>query len=210
MALMFNTYGTEIEYDIMFLNIPAMRTNLLIILLFISFFRLSAQDISTSANGLKSEKQLKKERKDAEKNLQYTAIGSFLDSMRFVLEAEYLSNNTGVRSIVDPYINYILVDSLEGAIQTGSNYGLGRNGVGGATAKGSIYKWKITKNDKKKSYYIKMDLSTDLGSYTIFMDVYSDGKASAQISGISSGSLTFDGYLVPLKKSRVFRARSGY
>jgi hypothetical protein len=193
-----------------FINILVMRTNLIIILLFLSFFKLSAQDIATSANGLKTEKQLKKEKKAAETNLQYIAIGYFLDSMQFVLEAEYLSNSIGLRSFVDQNLNYILVDSLQGAIQTGSNYGIGRNGVGGATAKGEITKWKLTKNDKKKSYFIRIDFSTDLGSYTIFMDVYSDGHASARLTGISSGSLTFDGYLVPLKRSRIYRAHSGY
>ncbi len=187
-----------------------MKTNLLIISLFFAFLAISAQDIATSANGLKSDKQLKKEKKEAERNLQYIAVGSLLDSLRFVLEADYLSDSRGFRSMVSSNLNYILVDSLKGAVQTGTNMGFGSNGVGGATAKGTINGYKLTKNDKKKSYSIKFDLSSNYGFFTIFMDVYPELKASARLSGLGRGSLTFDGYIVPLKKSRIFRASSGF
>jgi hypothetical protein len=142
--------------------------------------------------------------------LRYIATGYLLDSMHFVLEAEYLSNNTGVRSIVSPTLNYILIDSINGAIQTGREFGFGRNGVGGATAKGTITSWKLTKNENKKTYFVKIDFSTDLGFFTVFMDVSADGKASARLSGIGRGNLTFDGDLIRLKRSRIFRAMSGY
>jgi Domain of unknown function (DUF4251) len=187
-----------------------MKTKILVVLLCLTSLEFSAQDLSTSVNGLKTEKQLKKEKKEEEKNLQYIATGVLLDSMHFVLEADYLSNYRGQRIMAAPSLNYILIDSIKGIIQTGTNFGTGGNGVGGATAKGTISKWKLTKNENKKTYFIKIDFSTDLGFYTVFMDVSADGRASATMTGISRGSLTFDGKLVPLKRSKVFKGRSGY
>jgi hypothetical protein len=187
-----------------------MKTKILIVLLILSCSRLSSQDIAASANGLKSDKQLKKERKEAEKNLMYIAMGEFLDSMHFILKADYLYNTMGVRSIVTPTLNFILVDSAKGVIQTGRDFGIGRNGVGGATANGTITNWKLTKNEKKKMYSIRIDMSTDLGFYNVFMTVASDGSASASLSGISRGSITFEGKLAPLKRSRVFKGMSGF
>lgn len=187
-----------------------MRMNVFIVMLVLAAFDLPAQDIATSANGLKTEKQLKKERKDAERNMEYITTGHFLDSMQFVLQAEYLSNSRGMRSIVTSSLNYILVDSLKGSIQTGTNFGIGRNGIGGSTARGNITNWKLTKNEKRKSFMIRIDFSTDLGFYTVFMDVSADRTASARLSGIGGGSLTFDGNLVPLRRSRIYQARSGY
>lgn len=187
-----------------------MKTKIIIFILFLLTSGVSAQDIATSANGLKTNNQIKKEQKDAAKVLQYQLMGNFLDSMRFVLEADYLSNSQGMRSIVTASLNYILVDSMKGTIQTGSDFGFGRNGVGGATAKGTITSWKLTKNEKRKNFFVKIDFSTDLGFYTVFMDVSPDGRASARLTGIGRGSLTFDGKLKPLKKSRVFRGMSGY
>jgi len=185
-----------------------MRTNILIFLVFFLVSAVSAQDITTSANGLKSDKQLRKEKKEAERHFQYMVVGHLIDSMRFVLEADYLSGNSGVRTMVSSSLNYILVDSLKGAIQTGSNMGFGGNGVGGATAKGSISSWKVFRNDKKDYYSIKIDMSTNLGFYTIFMDVFPDLRASARLTGIGRGSLNMDGFIVPLKKSRIYRATS--
>jgi len=187
-----------------------MKTNIIALFILILGIHLSAQDFNTNVNGLKSEKQLKKERKEAEIERQYLATSLFLDSMQFVLEADYLSGSTGIRSMVTPFLNFILVDSTKGIIQTGRDSGFGSNGVGGATAKGTITNWKLTKSDKKKNFYVQIDFSTNLGFYTVFMDVSADGEASARLTGISRGSLTFDGSLIPLRKSKVFKAISGY
>ena len=106
-----------------------MKSNIIAIVIILLGIHLSAQDFNSGVNGLKSEKQLKKERKEAEKERQYIATGLFLDSMQFVLEANYLSGSTGIRSMVTPYLSFILVDSTKGLIQTGRDFGIGNNGV---------------------------------------------------------------------------------
>jgi hypothetical protein len=161
----------------------------------------------------KTQKQLVKEEKKKQQEIllakQSSLVDWMINSRKFVLEANYLSNQYGNRIIVSSNLNFILVDSLRGSIQIASASGVGGpNRMGGVTADGSISQYEVTKNAKSGSYSIKMMIMTSLGSYDIFFTISSDGTAYATIGGNWGGKLNYQGRLVPLGVSRVYKAPS--
>lgn len=157
-----------------------------------------------------SKKEQKKMEKKAEAERKYVQTENLLDSMNFVLEAYYLGNQRGSRIIVPSTLNFIKVDSSEVVLQVGRNSGVGYNGVGGTTAEGTISKYEVTKNKKKGTFDLTMNVLTNIGSYDIFMIISSDGRATATISGIYPGKLTYEGDLVSIAESRVYKGRTLY
>lgn len=46
---------------------------------------------------------------------------------------------------------------------------------------------------------------TNIGTYDIFMTITADYRATATISGQRHGKLTWEGHLVPISDSRVYK-----
>ena len=153
-------------------------------------------------------KEAKKALQDTIDNIEYQLTKNMIDSMGFVLEANYMANRTGVRVPVASNLNFIKIDSSYVAIQTGNNTSMGSNGVGGVTAEGSVSQWKVSKDDKHRTFYITMEVRTNIGMYTVFMNVTSSGRATARLSGLWPGQLVWDGQLVSIGRSRTFKGRS--
>jgi hypothetical protein len=166
---------------------------------------LSAQDASSDKAKIKEDKAKQKELRLQQ---EYTTTCGMLDSMNFVLEANTLRNARGDLAQVSSNLNFIMVDSTMAIVQIGSNFSMGANGVGGVTAKGSVSAWKVVKNEKRKSFNVNFSLMSPIGMYDVIMFISADGRASATLSGLSPGRLTFDGQLIPLSQSRVFKGRS--
>lgn len=133
-----------------------------------------------------------------------------VEQRKFVLEANYLSNETGQRFVVSSNLNFIKVDSSAITIQIASNTGYGGpNAMGGITTDGTISEYQVKRVGKtKESYSIRLFVSTGVGFYEIFMNISSDGLTTANISGLGSGKLNYHGEIVPISKSRVFKGRS--
>lgn len=162
-----------------------------------------------------SEKELKQMAREAKREekariLAETAVHTqiLLESRRFVLEANYLSNHRGTRIPVTSSLNFIMVDSVFGVLQVGNTGGLGYNGVGGITAEGEIRKYELTPLKNNRGYTLAMLLSTSIGTYDIMVSVSADGYASATLSGNWGGHLTWDGVIVPLNASKVYKGMS--
>lgn len=162
--------------------------------------------IGYSQNQKLSREEIKEARK-AQRIANYYALDTMLNARTFVLEADFLQDKYGVRIPVTSNLNFIQVNQSEGILQTGSNYGLGYNGVGGVTAEGSIGAWEVTKNPKKFSYSVHFSLFSNIGSYDIFMTVNSSNVASATITGLGPGRLTWEGHLEMMYNSRVFKGQ---
>jgi hypothetical protein len=141
----------------------------------------------------------------AEMGENFIILDSLLNARSFVLEADFLQNKYGNRIPVVSNVNFIKVDKSKGILQTGSNFSEGYNGVGGETAEGPIGMWKITKNIKSLSYNLRFSLLTNFGNYDIFMTVTSDNHATATITGSGPGRLTWEGHLVTVNNSAVFK-----
>lgn len=150
----------------------------------------------------------KREKRKAKQEKEYQHTKDMLQNKNFVLEANALQDKYGRRVQVNSGINFVSVDSTEAIIQIGSNTRIGSNGVGGVTARGQITNWEIKENKRNKHFDIHMNVMTPIGIYDVYFSVASSGQATAQLTGLSAGRLTFDGYVVPWEQSSVYVGRS--
>ncbi len=154
-----------------------------------------------------SSKMSRKEKRALEREHLYLINKDMLENRNFVLESDYLQNRYGYRIPVNSTINFVMVNADEAVIQIGSDYGLGYNGVGGITAKGRITKWELNENEKKKSFDLSMHVMTNIGMYEVNMSV-GLGMATARLTSLSRGNLTFSGDIVALNESVVYEGSS--
>ncbi len=180
------------------------RINIKIVSLFLISGFLGLTSVSYSQDIKLSRKELKEARK-AQLAVNFYLLDSLLNAKTFVLEADYLENRYGDRIPVLSDLNFIKVNESNGILQTGSAFGSGYNGVGGVTAEGSLGAWRIYKNTKQLSYTVHFSLLTNIGHYDILMNVSSNTRASATITGLGPGKLTWEGHLVTLNNSRIFK-----
>lgn len=187
-----------------------MKTKTIIVALMFLATGLSAQDKGTDKENFKSNREMRKAQREAEIQAAFDSTSQLIDSMQFVLEADYLANQYGYRIPVNSNLNFIMVNSKKAVLQTGNNSGFGYNGVGGVTTEGQISNLRVFKNPKRKTFNLSWDVNTPLGTYSIFMDASASGRASATLSGLWPGKLTYDGYIVPLEQTRTFKAMNTY
>lgn len=158
-----------------------------------------------------SRKKLTKEEKAELKKAEAEAMAKMVDSLirerRFVLEADFLSNQNGNRIIVNNLINFIMVDSSDIVIQTASTTRPGgSNGMGGITTRGRITGYEVKKTGKNnQSYFIRLMANTTIGMYDIFFNINPSSATNATISGIRSGKLNYHGVIKSMEDSRVFK-----
>lgn len=156
-------------------------------------------------------KKLTKEQRAEQRRLADEAMASVVDSIiqrrKFVLEADFLSNQSGNRVNVNSLLNFIIVDSSDIVIQVASTTGIGGpNGMGGVTTRGRISSFDVKKTGKNKDvYYIRLMANTTLGTYDIYLHVSPNSNADASLSGITPGKLNYHGMIKPMNKSRVFK-----
>lgn len=166
-----------------------------------------------SSTLMAQENMTREERKQSKKEKierQYKATKHILENKEFVLEANFLGNRYGQRINVTSTLNFILVDSTNAVIQIGSQTGAGYNGVGGITTEGQVTEYELTKNDKKNNFSLTMNVMTNIGIYDIFMNISADGHASARLSGLRGGQLTYTGRIVPENESYVYQGTTSY
>ena len=185
-----------------------MKTIAIIITALFATTGLSAQENNPKQLAGETQKNEKKEQRDALLSSQFNETTALVNSMQFTLEADYLSNQYGYRRFVSPTLNFIIVDSATSVIQTGRNVGIGYNGVGGITAKGNISSWKVQTNIKKKNTTVEMNVLTNTGFLNVVMNISATGKTTATLTGNWPGRLVYDGHLVPLDKSLTFQGSS--
>jgi hypothetical protein len=167
--------------------------------------------LMVSVNAISQEKLTRQERKEVRKAqlaANFSILDSLLNSREFVLEADFLRNNYGERIMVPQGLNFIKINGTNSIMQTGANAGLGYNGVGGVTAEGTIGNWKIFKDFKNLNYTIQFNVVTNIGNYYIVLNVDADNHASATISGLTPGQLTWDGHLETIGNSRIFKGQN--
>jgi hypothetical protein len=169
---------------------------------------------SITGNGNSQETKLtrqeQKELKQARRTADFFVLDSLVNSKRFVLEADFLQDTHGERVPVVNTLNFVRVDRSDGVLQTGSNYGMGYNGVGGVTATGTVSQWKLEKDSRKLTLTLRFGLLTNLGNYDILMYVSSDNHARATITGLGPGNLTWEGHLKTLNSSGVYKGQDAF
>jgi hypothetical protein len=188
-----------------------MKTPILILFTFLLFTSVNGQ--TENAVDRETQKRMQKEerkrQREAEKAIQAALVDTMVNARRFVLEADYLSNQYGTRVVVNSTLNFIIVDSAQGTIQTASMSGMGGpNLMGGITADGNITQYELDKSPKNFGYNIRMMIMTTVGVYDILFTISADGSATATLGGNWAGKLNFHGRIVPLGVSRIYKARS--
>ena len=127
----------------------------------------------------------------------------------FVLEADYMIDKSGKRITADQSLNFIMVDSTHAMLQNGKTAGQGANGVGGVSLSGNITSWKVESNEKKKSFSLQMNVLTDNGFLTVFMNISTGHNTTASVSGNQWLEMyRYEGRLVPLEESSVYKGRT--
>lgn len=176
---------------------------------------ISGQDQRASKADIKEqrayERQKQREAREIEREKNMKMTTQMVEMHRFVLEADYLSNKYGIRVPVSRNINFIMVDSTDAILQTGSAFNVGFNGVGGETVSGRITKFDYGMTGRNKdSYSIRMVVLSPVGVYDITLMINPEGYADASIRGNWSGQLNYHGRLVPLGLSKVYTGQTRY
>lgn len=153
-------------------------------------------------------KMSRKEKRKAELEKQYEYTKEILENRNFVLESDFIQNRYGHRTSVSSSINFVKVNSSEAVIQIGSDHRMGFNGVGGVTTKGNITNWEMDANEKKKVFRITMTVMTNIGTYDLHFNINPHRQATARLSGMQAGGITFDGDIVALNESAVYEGQS--
>ncbi|PIF05263.1 MAG: hypothetical protein CSA36_07630 [Draconibacterium sp.] len=161
-----------------------------------------------ATGSVQDKKSTRKEKRKAEQQRQYVLTKRMLEDRNFVLETNFLDNRYGDRFNVSPTINFIKIDNNQAVIQIGSDHGMGANGVGGVTAKGNITKWDVKENPKSQTFQASILVSTPIGIYDLNFNICPNGLTSARLTGNYSGSLTFNGRLIPVDESIVYEGWS--
>ncbi len=160
-------------------------------------------------------KLTKKERKEVRRAGLYhnfKAIDTLLQKKTFVLEADFLQGRYGDQVPVSSNINFIRVNSPNVILQTGTNNysGMGYNGLGGVTAEGSLNNYKVTSDEKRLNHTVFFSTTTQVGTYDIVLRISADASATATITGMTVGSLTYRGNLVAPYNSKVYKGRNSF
>jgi hypothetical protein len=181
-----------------------MKMNLVSLFWIFGFFWIS---LNGNSQENKLSRQERKEMREAQSTANFYILDSLLNTKSFVLEADYLINRYGSMIPVSSTLNFVRVDESKGVLQTGSNTGRGYNGVGGVTTEGNITGWKVSKDFKHRSYSLNFSLVTNMGIYEIFLTVTSENHATATITGLEPGKLTWTGHLETINNSRVYKGQ---
>jgi hypothetical protein len=169
------------------------------------------KDSLESKTGRKLTKEQKLEKRRAEAEATAILVDWMVKQRRFVVEANYISDQTGNRLVVNSQLNFIRLDSSEIVIQIAPRMGrAGANGLGGITAEGSVSSWEIERFGKNKQmYYIRLFVRiTRSGYYEIFLNINPDGSVQATLTGPDAAKIIFYGKLVSLRASKVYKGTS--
>lgn len=172
-------------------------------------YRGYSQDFS---NEKKLTRKEKKEARKAQLYSNFSAIDTLLQKRTFVLEAEFLQGRYGDQIPVSSNINFIRVHSPSVVLQTGTNnyVGTGYNGLGGVTAEGTLNNYEVTSDKKRLNHMVRFSTTTQVGTYDVLLRISADASATATITGLSRGSLTYRGNLVAPYNSRIFKGRNSF
>ncbi len=170
---------------------------------------LNAQDISKEEWKKMSRKERKEYRmKIAEQENAYTM--QLLNSKQWVLEAHQLQDRYGQVYNILSSLNFVGVDQEFGAIQLGSNDGIGLNGVGGITLEGNVRKYEL-KEGKNGGASLRIEiLGSSAGHMSMSLHISSSGSASALVTDNFGNRLTYRGTIVSLAESSVFKGFTTY
>lgn len=186
----------------------ASKKILLIIILsaFSLFGTAKAQDKS------EKNKLTRKEKKEYRKHLleiKKDQILRLLNSRRWVIEAHLVFDKYNQSYQISPLNNFVSIEKDQGSVQLGFNNLIGWSGVGGITIDGSVKEYNLKVKKNKSNPILIMRLSgKGVGYVSLYVVINAAGQANGRISGDFGSRIAFQGRIVPIEASQVFKGRS--
>ena len=158
----------------------------------------------------KEEKQAaKKAKKEAkvQQDKENTAILiEMVKSKKFVLEAYTLYSKAGESFNLSSNLNFVGFDGENSTIQFSFGQLSGWNGVGGVTLDGEITKMEVNENKNGVGFTINASVSNKGGGIVIMtFSVNSIGNARVDMQGFFGDRLSFQGNIISLEKTIVYK-----
>lgn len=130
-------------------------------------------------------------------------VNGLVKDQTYVLEATSLMGRYN-QVFVSPSTNFVSVVGDKITLQTANHFAIGYNGLGGITVNGIIRDYQINEGKKGISVFIQFS-DPLLGFSTLNLDVQDGGFARARVQDNWGGRVIFQGQLVPVEESRVFK-----
>lgn len=177
--------------------------NMLFVLLLVS--------VAAFAQETKEDKKAAKKARKAEQEriaLENTETLRIICATKmFVLEAQTLRGGSGMTFNLNPNTNFVGFDGENSTIQLSFNNLAGWNGVGGVTVDGKIVKFDIKAKEGKPGFNMDINVQNKGGGGLVIMSfrVSSDGNANVDMRGNWGERLSFQGRIVPLSQTTVYK-----
>ncbi len=167
---------------------------------------LGGSAIAQTKEEKKAAKKAKKEAKIEQDKANTAMLISIVENKKFVLEANTLYDRTGQTYILSSNLNFVGFDGTNSTIQLAFDQLIGWNGVGGVTIDGRITKMEIKPNKDGIGFNVIASVQNKGGGLvTMLFKVNSGGTARVDMSGSFGERLSFQGILVALDKTRVYK-----
>jgi hypothetical protein len=161
------------------------------------------QETKAERKAARKERKAEQQRIALENSEQLKEI---VTTKMFVLEAHTLFDRSGRSYNLSPTINFVGFDGKNSTIQLAFNQLIGWNGIGGVTIDGKITKMEIKGKDKDPGFTINSSvLNKGGGLVTMFFRVGSDGNARVDMSGTFGEKISFQGRIVALSQTTVYK-----
>ena len=179
-----------------------LKSTFLILMIMISAGAI-AQDSKADRKAAKKAKK-EEQRRVSMENAQ--KLKAHVLSKRFVLEAHTLFNRNGNSYPISSNTNFVGFDGENSSIQLSFDQIIGWNGVGGVTIDGKIQKMEIKGKEDQPNFTVNASvLNKGGGLVTMVFRVSSDGNARVDMNGNFGEKLSFQGRLVPLNETTVYK-----
>ena len=180
-----------------------MKSTLILLVLLLSAGMVSGQETKEDRKANRKARKEDQKRIALENTEQLKLI---VATKMFVLEANTLFDRGGMTFNLNPTINFVGFDGKNSTIQLSFNQLVGWNGVGGVTIDGTIKTIEITGKDNKPGFSINATVQNKTGGLvTMIFRVSSDGNARVDMSGSFGERLSFQGRIVALSQTTVYK-----
>lgn len=167
---------------------------------------LSASVFAQTKAERKAAKKAKKEAKLQQDLANAEILITIVESKRFVLEANTLYDRSGQSFNLSSNLNFVGFDGENSTIQLAFQQLVGWNGVGGVTVDGKITQLEVKQKEGSATFSVDARvLNKGGGLVTMIFRISSNGSARVDMSGSFGERLSFQGNIVPLTNTAVYK-----